>query len=240
MDPIDRMLQGDEAPSASQAENAQKENSEQLNQAGTEEEAEFSKLSGSAQDRFREMYRRAREAENKLGTLSQNNFQQPQAPVRPADFQVKQALGQLDEAGLATKEYADKKLSDGFNQLRWEMEQSRLENRYSGENGEPKYIRDEVEDFMRNHPQYSSYMPEDVFKYKMFPDEFMNLAKNEGVRTSSRQTSVKPSKQQIRQDALTPEYIEERLKAQDGDKWYEEHLDEINKVIYNHTQQFKE
>lgn len=234
------MLQGDDTPPASPAQTeGQQTDPSQVSQPleqQTEEEVEFNRLSGSSQERIRELVRRARDAENKLGSIQPAYV--PPAPNTLAPDQ-RQAVETLAQFGIATDDKVDRKISEGVNTIRWEMENQRLQQKYSGSNGEPQYVREEVEDYIRNHPQYQGYAAEDVFKYKMFPDEFSNLDMQRTAPTRTRTSSLRPTKQQSRQDALTPEFIEERLKASDGQQWYDDNLDEINKVVANHTMSFK-
>ena len=233
-DDLDAMLQGEDTPSASQAGNqGQQDDSIQRIEQQTDEEVEFNKLSGSAQDRIREIIRQKNDA---LERANSNPSYIPPAPNSVAPDQ-KQAIETLSSFGIATDDKVERKVAEGINQVRWELLNVNLQQKYPGTNGEPKYDSVEVEDYMRSHPQYQYYNPEDVFKYKMYPDEFANLSTQQ--QTRPRTQSLKPNKAQTRQDALTPEYIEERLKQPDADEWYDSHKDEINKVVYNHTQQFK-
>lgn len=244
MDPIDKMLQGEGTPPASPAQNIQQDDSSEIRpiEQQTEEEVEFSKLSGSAQDRFRTALRRARDAEERLTNLESQRptYMPPPGPgLMP---EQKQAIDTLSGFGISTDEKVDRKISEGINSVRWELKMQNLEGRYDGSNDVPKFSREEVEDYVRTHPQYDRYDPEDVFKMKMYPDEFLNLElAKRGTPAKTRAGSLKPTRATAagQQGALTPEYIEERLKQSDGDDWYDANKDEINKVVYNHTMQFK-
>ena len=226
------MLQGDGTPAAPQAGTDQQVDPIQPIEQQSEEEVEFSKLSGSAQERVRELVRRAKDAEER----AQQAYTPPPPAPAPLAFDQKQAIETLSGFGISTDDKVDNKIAEGINQVRWELRNTNLQQKYSGENSEPKYDPSEVEDYIRTHPQYRYYDPEEVFKFKMFPDEFSNV---EATKPKPKASSLRPTKALTRQDALTPEYIEERLKAEDADTWYEANKDEINKVVYNHTQQFK-
>lgn len=235
-DDLDTMIQGDDQTSATPAGNeGQQTDSNEVRplEQQTEEEVEFNKLSGSTQDRIRELARRARDAELRA---------EAPAYVPPAPNSLlpdqKQALETLSQFGVATDEKVDQKINAGLNALRWDAEQVRLEGKYSGSDGSPSYVREEVEDYIRKHPQYQGYQAEDVFKYKMFPDEFLNQEISKGSKTGSTST-LRPTRANVMQESLTPEFIEKRLQEPDGQQWYEEHLEEINKVVANHTLQFK-
>lgn len=237
-DELDQLLQGtDDQSSASPAQTEGQQTDfgkQKATEQQTEEEVEFNKLPGHTQERVRELLRRAKDAETRLAASVSYI---PPAPNTLASDQ-QQAINTLSQFGIATDEKVDKKLAEGLNSLRWDMEQTRLSQKYVGTGGEPQYVREEVEDYIRNHPQYQGYAPEDVFRYKMFPDEFLNLELQKGS-PKTKTSSIKPTKAETRQEALTPEYIEERLKQPDGQQWYENNLDEINNVVKNYTLQFK-
>lgn len=234
-DELDAMLQGDDSSSVPPAgTTGQQDDSIRKIEQQTEEEVEFNGLSGSARERFEEMYKRAKEAENKLGQQQQTYV--PPAPNTLAPDQ-KQALETLSQYGVATDEKVDKKLSEEFNRLRWDMENQRLESTYSGKNGEPQYKKEEVEDYIRNHPQYSGYAAEDVFKFKMFPDEFSNMQQKGS--SSQRSSSLRPTRSQVMsEDVITAENVEEMVKSH-SQEWYNENQEAINKAVAAHTQQFK-
>ena len=199
----------------------------------TEEEVEFNRLSGSAQERVQELATRARRAEEALDAERASRYIPP-APQQESAPDKEQALRTLEQAGVATQSTVDTKLSQAFNELRWDMENTRLNSKYTGEIGEPKYDRTEVEDYIRTHPQFKYYAPEDVFKFKMYPDEFSNVETKEVRRTSS---SLRPTKAQVTSSTITPENVEEMVKAHDQ-QWYEEHIGEINAAAAAHTKQF--
>lgn len=240
VDDIDRMLQGEDTPNASQAEQGQQDDSIQRIEQHPEEEVEWNTLSGSAQERFRTAFARAKAAEDELLRERSLSRQQPvpQAPD-PVTGDQRQALETLSKFGVATDEKVDQKVNEATNRILRDLKDRELSSRYSGSNGEPQYVPEEVEDFVSRHPQYKAYDREDVFKFKMFPDEFLSMQKKQQP-SNPRSPQLRPTKQVQRQDALTPEYIEARLKQPDGDDWYEANKAEINKVVTNYTLQFKD
>ena len=148
-DDLDAMLQGNDNPSASSAQGSQQGDSTQVNpiEQPTEEEVEFNKLDGKSQDRFKAIWARAREAEAKLEAERQTRVaQQPAAPGLQPD--QKTAIETLHKLGLETADSVDAKLAAVQNQLRWDNEQQKLESKYTGRNGEPQYVREEVEDYI--------------------------------------------------------------------------------------------
>lgn len=234
----DTTVQGQDQTPGSQTETQdQQADSNQVRplEQQAEEEVEFNNLSGSAQERVRELVRRAKDAEGRAATTAYV----PPAPQQDLALDQRQALDTLSQFGVATDEKVDRKIQENLNSLRWDMENGRLESKYDGSNGGPQYVKEEVEDYIRTHPQLMGYAPEDVFKFKMFPDEFSNLEAQQRGSNTGRSSTLRPTKANVMQEALSPEAIERRLQEPDGQQWYEEHLDEINKVVTNHTLQFK-
>lgn len=241
VDDIDQMLQGSDQAPASPAQNDGQPIDDGTGQPAsqqTAEEVDFNKLSGSARDRFRTMAKAKRDLEERLTNLERMGGQQYVPPAPGSQFQnpdVQDAVRKLSDVGMATKDDVQRTMDERLNVLRWEQEQMRLESKYGGVNGEPQYVREEVEDFIKSHPQYGGYAPEDVFKMKMFPDEFMNLELSKrGTKTGKSQT-LKPTSRMVSQDqGLTPEYIADRTdikKYPDALEWQEEHRQEIDKVL---------
>lgn len=231
-DDLDRMLQGDDQTPASQAQTNDQGDDGSQNQT-TPEEEEFNSLSGSTQDRIRKLARDKRELAEKLQSFQQNNTGLiPPAPGSSfRDPQEMAAIQTLADKGIATDEKVNKVVDAKYNEIRWELEQNRLESKYTGAQDEPQYVREEVEAFIQTHPQYRAYAPEDVFKYKMFSDEFMNVeVQKRGTKTGRTQT-LRPTKAAVAQEGMTPEYIENRLQQPDGRQWYDEHLTEINATL---------
>lgn len=234
------MLQGDDQASASQAQNDQVNDSTQGTPVDqqTPEEVAFNSLSGNAQERFRRIIREKNEYAQRLANLEKMGGQSvPPAPNSSfTSPDERQALETLASKGIATDEKVDRKLDERLNLLRWEMEQTRLEGKYPGKkDGEPAYVREEVEEFIRAHPKYAGYSPEDVFRDYMFRDEFLNLElQRRGSRTGQTQTLRPTSRMVTQEQGLTPEYIAKRTDIKeypDAVQWQEEHREEIDKVL---------
>lgn len=231
-DDLDRMLQGDDQASDSQAGTDDQGSDDNQNQTDPEA-VEFNSLNGSTQDRIRKLARDKKELAEKLQSFQQNPF----AAVPPApnsgfrDPQEEAAIQTLADKGIATDEKVNKIVDSKYNEIRWELEQNKLESKYTGAQGEPQYVREEVEAFIQTHPQYRGYAAEDVFRHKMFSDEFLNVElQKRGTKTGRTQT-LRPTKAAVAQEGMTPEYIEQRLQQPDGRQWYDEHLTEINAAL---------
>lgn len=234
------MLQGDGTPSAPQAPTGQQDDSIQPIEQQTEEEIEFNKLSGSAQERFRDALNGRRAAEERAAFFEQQ-LKTPSAQNSLLPDQ-KQAVETLAQFGIATDDKVKTEVGNAVNQIRWELKNASLQQRYTGVNGEPQYDATEVENYMRTHPQYASYDPEDVFKYKMYKDEFENLGGEKPAKKQS--SSLKPTRAQNQQPQSGDiTWLMDRIdpkKYQDADEYAETHKDEINAAIKDHTMQFKD
>lgn len=236
-DDLDRMLQGNDQNPVSPAQNDDQGDPTQIVEQQSPEEVEFNSLTGSTQERIRQLARSKRELQNQL-----EQQRVPQGFVPPApnsnfrDPQEEAAIQTLANKGIATDAKVNKLLDERINAVRWELEQGRLESKWHGQQDTPAYVKDEVESFIQAHPQYQSVPPEVVFKSFMFPDEFLDYEiKRRGTKTGQTST-LRPSKQPVAQEGMTPEYIEQRLQQPDGRQWYDEHLDEINAVLSKMSQ----
>lgn len=239
-DDLDAMLQGTDPSQASQAKNdGQADDSIQGQpvEQQTPEEIEFNSLSGSTQDRIKKLAQDKRRMAEELETLrrGQTAYIPPAPGSNYQNPDEEAAIKTLASKGIATDEKVNRLLDERLNALRWENEQLRLESKYSGKGDTPHYVREEVEDFINSHPQYRGYSAEDVFRYKMFPDEFMNLEIQKRGSKTGQSPTLRPTARVVsQQQGLTPEYIADRTdirKYPDALEWQEEHKHEIDKVL---------
>ena len=202
------------------------------------EEVTWSSLKGSTQDRIKEILREKREAEERAIRAESVNPYQPQpnyypsTAVNPNSPEVADAVRKLSDVGMATKEEVRQELNNTVQGLVREMELDRLEGKYSGESGLPKFDKEEYQDYISRHPQYMNYTPEDVYQ-KMYSEEIFDYkVQNQGKETAQKSSpSLRPTKTLVREELLTPELIEQRLKEPDGRGWYERNLEKINAVL---------
>lgn len=194
----------------------------------TQEEVEFNSLKGSTQDRIKRIIREKNEALRiaEEARSSRTSFTPPPPPAyTPPD--VETAVSKLDQVGIATKKHVEDVVSQSLGNLRFQMELDRLEGRFDGSDGKPKFVRDEYFDFTNRHPEYKNYLPEDVYE-KMYKEELSDLGVPQAKKVSP---TLKPTKVGVGEEPLSPELIEERLKEPDGRQWYERNLEKINKVL---------
>jgi len=234
---IDAFLQGQDqdTDAGSQPGNNDGSNSGDLQgQPGgqSEEEVEFAKLNGSTQDRIRQLIRERNEAAQKaeqaqrlLGTVP------PPPPMQPNNPQIQDAVKKLTNIGLADQDFVKQQVSQGVAALQYNYELSRLENTYTGDDGRPKFTREEYEDYVGRHPQYQSYTPEDVYKFKMYAEENRDWeTRTKGQNQPVGSSSLRPTRTNRTNEALTPETIEANLQKY-GQSWYDKHKDEIEQVL---------
>jgi hypothetical protein len=237
-DQTEDVLQGQETP----APDSQSQNGSQIdaadNASQSEEEVEFNKLTGSTQDRIRKLVHDKRDLLDEVDTYKSTLRTIPPPP--PQDNQpnldVQQAVRKLSDVGIATKEDVQNMVTGTVQTLRYEQEMQRLASAYTGKNNEPQFDRTEYEEFVRENPVYANYYPEDVFKDKMFRDEFHNGV----VENASVPQTLKPTRTSQQKETFTPEYIEEKLKSlpvDERNKWYSENLNEINATLGKMTPQ---
>lgn len=211
-------------------------NSQSASNLGPEEVA-WNELKGGTQDRIKELLRerdeeRARAERAEIVARNQAYNQPVQQPFNPYSPEVADAVQKLASVGIATDEKVNQLVNQRVGNLVYNFELRDLEKKYDGSDGLPKFDRGEYEDFVNKNPQYQSYAPEDVYSMKMYPEEIADARSK--PRTASRQSttsSLRPTPTQVREESLTPEFIERRLNQPDGRKWYVENKDRINTAM---------
>lgn len=208
------------------------------------EEENWNSLKGSTQDRIKQIIRekndwieRAERAEQLANSQPVYQTQQPTySNPNPNSPEVVDAVKKLSDVGIATKDEVEQRINQTVNGLVREMELDRLEAKYSGENGLPKFDKEEYRDYINRHPQYQYYMPDDVYN-KMYSEEILDWKlQNQGqAATTKPSPSLRPTKTRVGEEVLTPELIDQRLKEPDGRAWYERNIEKINAVMYKQT-----
>lgn len=236
-----------ETPSASPAGTTTTERSEVVNPQGatdteSPEEVAFNNLKGGTQDRIKSLIRERDQAKAELERISQYQNPQsfnptPQPQVDLSNPQVRTAVEQLSRVGVATDDKVDQKIAQSIGQLAYGFTMKDLADKYDGANGLPKFDRTEYEDYVSRNPKYQNYDPEDVYNI-MYSEEIMDAKmKTVGGRTPQPNSSLRPTRTQVREEQWTPEAIEQRLKESDGRDWYAKNVQLINKVLASQTPQ---
>lgn len=194
----------------------------------TPEEVEFNALKGSTQERIKRIIREKNEALAEAQQARTSFVPPPPAYQPQPEPNVQDAVRKLDEVGIATKDFTKKVVSEELGNLRWQFELDRLESRHSGEDGKPKFDRNEYLDYINRYPQYRNYLPEDVYE-KMYKEELSDFGQPQPAPKKG--TTLRPTKATVGEEPLSPELIEERLKEPDGQQWYTRNVDKINRVL---------
>lgn len=237
-DDLDALLDGGEqsATDGSQPEltNDASHSGQQINATeGQEpEEVAWRNLKGSTQDRIRSLLKERDDLRQKVTMV------QPQQPVLPPappldTPEIKQAISRLEGYGLATKESVQKVIDETLSGLVRYNELEKLESRYDGSDGRPKFTREEYSDFTAKHPEYRGYQPEDVYR-KMYNEELLDWEishKSAGKRS----TPLKPTSSGMqRESSLDLDQLEEKMSNMSPDervKYYEANQDKINRLL---------
>lgn len=224
------LLQSDTADDESQP--SEQESSDEAVENPSEEEVEFRKLSGSAQERIRQLIRRAKEAESRAQRVEtyaqQAPIPAPPAPVATMDDR-QAAIRTLQQAGIATIDDVRQLLNEQLSGIQYVNKVSQLEKEVDGQDGRPAFSREEYEDFVKTNPQYQAYQPEDVYKI-MYQDELMDweLAQRQAKGSSS----LKPTARGMnngQEPQWTREYVDKMIREK-GPSWYDKNQERIHQV----------
>lgn len=196
------------------------------------EEESWKNLSGPAQERFRQVTRENNLLRQRLNLSAQNNPPVPAYKPDTTDPGVSDAVRRLSEVGIATDEKVEQVVNQRLGSLVYQMDLDRLASKYDGTNGLPQFDKDEYEDYIARHPQYRNYAPEDVYA-KIYEPEILDykLKHLEQPTTTTTTPSLRPTKTQVREEPLSPELIEQRLKEPDGPQWYARNIDKVNAFL---------
>lgn len=203
----------------------------------SEEEAKWAKewvsLKGSTQDRIKEIIQERDEAKEKVAQIqiAQQDYQRvSQAPVQPiSNDEIDQAINTLKSRGVVTKEDLDIL----FYQIKREKDFERLESKYDGSDGLPKFDKQEVDDYMKRK---SIWEPEAAFR-NMYFDEFMDarkISQRKGIYTEKPTASSSQ-----KEEPLTIETLREKLRGPKGREYYEKLVKnpvEFDKIIQQLSQ----
>lgn len=231
----DKAKEDEKTPTDSQAvNNTQDSDSGNLlkdTEQQTQEEAEWSSLKGPTQERIRQLIDERNEARQERDRVLKTDVQYTPNVAQP-NPNVEDALHKLSSAGVALKDDVKKEVNDGLASIRYQMELDRLEDKFGGNDGRPKFDRTEYEDYVNRHPEYRGYFPEDVYQ-KMYREELRDWESSHEDKRTISSRSVRPTKTATQEETLTPESIEARLKEPDGREWYDRNISKINRVLGN-------
>lgn len=230
-------VSGDDQPSSSQtgnnndaADGKTEEDSKTVG-AGTpsEEELEWAKLSGRTQDRVRDLIRQRNEALSKTSDRAATELRdkpsiQTDADLSPEDLEAKRQLKRL---GVVTREETVSKadLQVIQDRMTLDREHERLTGKYSGTDGKPAYISEEVEEYARKTGVYNL----EAAYNQLFFDEIVDwTAKQRGASDVKATTpyTAQP-KTASKEEPMSAESVAERLRRPDGRVWWEKNREKV-------------
>lgn len=234
-----------ETPSGSQPGMTTADEGSQVNPEGAQEpsleEVAYNSLKGSTQDRIRSLAQKANQATQLQSERDQLKAEVEAMRLRNMQPQmqnpdVQDAVSKLDQFGVATKDFVGRQIDEKVNQqlsgIVWKMEMDRLEGKHNGSDGLPAFDRAEYEAYVNANPQYRSYSPDDVYEKMYNEDIFEAKVKGLGNKPQVRQSpNLRATRTRVQEEAMTPDYIEQRLRQPDGRQWYEQNKDRINTVV---------
>ena len=199
----------------------------------TAEELEWNKLSGPVQKRVRTLLDERNELRAKVQTIeTQVPYAETPAPATTQTQEVmtpeqQQAVENLRKFGILTTQDLQK-VED---KMTLDNEYTRLETRYSGDDGKPVFDRSEVERHMRDTGIYN---PEKAYE-DLYRDELFDWRSNQKSHRSEtpRQTySERPSASTVsKTEPLTVDGLRQRLAQPDGREWWDKNRERILPMI---------
>lgn len=202
--------------------------SKDVNKPETEAEAVWEGLSGRTQDRVVQLVREKNKvlSENeRLKAQTPNSDQPATSTQEPSENDVKQAIELLRKEGMVTKDDLNSSLTKVEDRMFLNREHQRLEDKYSGSEGLPKYVSEEVEDYARQH--YYGGNLEAAYK-EMYWDEIVDAETKKRSPKKTRTYTEKPSASlKIGEKPLTAETLRQRLRESDGAEWQQKNLHKI-------------
>lgn len=242
-DDIDAMLQDEEektrsaSPAGNNTHGSESRNPIEGDGQQTPEEIEWNSLKGSTQERIRQLILDKKKVMQDLEQRKSYVPQRTDGYVQQENPEVKEAVGKLSAVGIATDEKVEKKIDERVGQLQYQYYLDRLETKYSGDDGKPRFDRMEYEDYVSRHPEYRGYLPEDVYQ-KMYHEELLDWEMQHVGNRQQRTTKIlRSNRTNVSEEQLSPELIEQRLKEPDGPAWYEKNKEKIDVVLAKTSQE---
>lgn len=207
-----------------------------------EEEVAFNQLSGKAQDRFSEMFNRARTAEEELEKLKTRSTTQAQddlnriqptytppvnnnnyAPTQPSEQEIRDAINKLTERGIATRDDIKSEVQQAITDIRVQQEHDHLTQKYGASGSKyPEYKPQEVEDYGRRHRIFNL---EAAYR-DMYFDEIADIERGQGPKPQPPITQTPNAAITQHEQPLTMETLREKLQSPSGREWYEKQMAE--------------
>lgn len=187
----------------------------------------------SAEARINELIAKNKELANKLDTIEEKMAPPPPPPIDSTQEltpEVQKAVSYLKKLGFVTKEEQDKKIREVQDRAYLDSEHGRLENRFSGSDGRPKYEKKEVEDYMRKRGIYDPEAAyEQLYKKELFDFELKQY--DEGRKKKPFVQKGGSSAGSREDSTITREKIADWIKTPEGRLKYEQNREKILKMM---------
>lgn len=201
----------------------------------SDEEKEWSSLKGSTQDRVRQVITERNEYKTKLSNLEReveelkSKTQEARTPPAPPVVEgqltpeQQRAMETLKKFGVVTKE----DLQALKDQQIIEDTYTKLELKYTGEDGKPAFDRSKIEKHMKDTGIYN---PEKAYN-DLYSEELFDLRMKERTSTTQPYTARPTAGAGRGGEPLTAESLQERLSKPDGREWWEKNRGKILPVM---------
>lgn len=205
----------------------------------SQEELEWSKLRGNAQQRFVHVLKERDELRKRIDEIQSNQIQYvpPVPPIQPkavdpdivTDEQKLAVQRMKEKYGFATQEDIEAERQGLLGQLQkmqdnilLDTEYNRLETMYDGRDGRPAFDRTEIEDHMRKTGIYNPEKAfDDLYKDELFDWKMSRHGKTDPTERKQSFSERPSAMTATKSEPLTKESLKERLSKSDGREWWE-------------------
>lgn len=197
-----------------------------------EVETAWGGLTGSTQERIVQLVKKKNELASELARTRQQppgDIRTESKPIEPPNKQeiqeaVKQLIQPLKDSGVVTKD--DLRILQ--DRMYLEREHDRLKDRYSGSDGTPKYVSEEVEDYART--KYFGGNLEAAYK-DMYHDELVDAEVK--ARATKKKTYTEKPKASVKlgEKTFTIASFRERLRQPDGATWWAKNREKLEPLL---------
>jgi hypothetical protein len=159
---------------------------------------------------------------------SQRVVPNPPAPANPNVTAAKtRAVEYLKSLGFSPTEDVDTKIQQIEDRMTLNNEHMRLMSEYDGADGRPRYDRNKVESFMRDHAVYD---PEVAYK-ALYEAELLDWSIKKGQSERKQRPYIErgggSSRNAVEDNTITREKIDEWMKTPEGRAKYEQNREKI-------------
>lgn len=218
----------DESTSTSSSDGTKTPDTNSATSEGTSSEGSTGEPAGkgrNAEARINQLLSKVKELEDKLNEVSQTKTPEP-VPGQKMTPEMERAAQQIASLGFPDESTVNKKIKALEDRIILDTEHSRLERQYDGSDGRPRYIRNDVEKFMRERAVYNPEIAYDQMYKKELLDYEIKQAQKEKPATPESQS---PSGQRPAggEGILTREVIREKMTTPEWREFYSQNRDKI-------------